>query len=362
MNMETPDGKKTLHATVGICYQNLLPELELPSTSENMADICVLNRRPRRRFAEHFRSIPPFRTSLKLAKFPFNQTEATLSPLKPQHRGLDFLWLVQSVKQALPLFNGYFSQFVTDVRPRSLVAYMDPISEPPTKNDVVQETMIRSLNVAKETNQNYAVVSYDLAIALKAYSIQALQSPKFDKLVILLGNFHLEMAFFGAVGTYITESGIEYLLTEAGVLGSGSLAGFLKGKFYNRCTRIHQMVALVMEKAIFERYTETLDEDEMSYMEEVMQSAGNDFDVCMGVAHSEKFENLLEKYDSFLDDMMNGKFGSTACFWAIYVYFINRVYRSLERAVRTNNVSEYLEILPLVVEIFSALNRPNYAR
>ena len=126
--MDTPDGKKTLHATVGICYQNLLPELELPSTSENMADICVLNRRPRRRFAEHFRSIPPFRTSLKHAKFPFNQTEATLSPLKPQHRGLDFLWLVQSVKQALPLFYGYFSQFVTDVSPRSLVAYMDPIS------------------------------------------------------------------------------------------------------------------------------------------------------------------------------------------------------------------------------------------
>ena len=100
----------------------------------------------------------------------------------------------------------------------------------------------------------------------------------------------------------------------------------------------------------------------MSYMEEVMQSAGNDFDVCMGVAHSGKFENLLEKYDSFLDDMMNGTFGSTACFWAIYVYFINRVYRSLERAVRTNNVSEYLKILPLVVEIFFALNRPNYAR
>ncbi len=35
-----------------------------------------------------------------------------------------------------------------------------------------------------------------LLIALKAYSIQALQAPTFDKLIILLGNFHLELAFF----------------------------------------------------------------------------------------------------------------------------------------------------------------------
>ena len=48
-------------------------------------------------------------------------------------------------------------------------------------------------------------------ITLKAHSIQALQTPTFDKLIILLGNFHLELAFFGAVGTFLADSGIEYL-------------------------------------------------------------------------------------------------------------------------------------------------------
>ena len=61
-------------------------------------------------------------------------------------------------------------------------------------------------------------------ITPKAYSIQALQTPTFDKLIILLGNFHLE-AFFGAVGTFLADSGIEYLITEANVLAEGSLAG-----------------------------------------------------------------------------------------------------------------------------------------
>ena len=47
----------------------------------------------------------------------------------------------------------------------------------PNKNNVVQETMVRSVKVAEETHQEYTVVTYDLAVALKAYSIQALQTP-----------------------------------------------------------------------------------------------------------------------------------------------------------------------------------------
>ena len=38
------------------------------------------------------------------------------------------------------------------------------------------------------------------------------------------------------------------------------------------------------------------------------------------------------------------------------------MYRNLQRAVRTNNVRGYIEILPCVIEVFFTLNRPNYAR
>ena len=46
------------------------------------------------------------------------------------------------------------------------------------------------------------------------YCMRAVQAPKFDNLIILLGNFHIELAFFGTVGTYIADSGVEHLLTE----------------------------------------------------------------------------------------------------------------------------------------------------
>ena len=89
---------------------------------------------------------------------------------------------------------------MTDVLPQTTIAYMDPIFLPPTRNYVVQEIMIRSVKIAQETNRRYAVVTYDLAIALNAYCVQALQSPTFDNLIILLGNFHLELVGDGSTG------------------------------------------------------------------------------------------------------------------------------------------------------------------
>lgn len=49
-------------------------------------------------------------------------------------------------------------------------------------------------------------------------------------------------------GTFLVNSGVEYLLTECGALSEGSLIGFIKRKFYNRCTRIYHILVEAMEK------------------------------------------------------------------------------------------------------------------
>lgn len=356
VNTETLDGKNTLHSTVGICYQNKRPS---ETTETLMANsVGLLTGRMRRRFDGQERVIPPFTMTLKRAQFkltPLNEAEHIR---RIKQKGLDFAWLMQSSTQQLPLFTGFFSRFVKDDLPLTVITYMDPISPPPTRNDVVQETMVRTLKVAEETDQNYAVVTYDLAVALKAYSIQALQTPAFDRLIILLGNFHLEMAFFGAVGTFLADSGIEYLLTEVGVLAEGSVAGFMKGKFYNRCTRIHQIVAAVMERALLSKYYDMMDEEEAHRVQEVI----SDCDGSDELMDKAPFRDLMERYESFFHDVMNKKYGNTAAYWAMYIYLINRVYRELQRALRTNDIDGYVRVLPSIIDVFFSLNRPNYAR
>ena len=120
------------------------------------------------------------------------------------------------------------------------------------------------------------------------------------------------MAFFGAIGTFITDSEIEYILTESNVLAAGSLTGFLKGKFYNRCTRINQIVANVMEKSLFEQFQNTLTDEELEVILSI-QSRNE-------VVDAEIFQQLMDKYDEFFFGVLDGDLGSTAAFWGMYIY------------------------------------------
>ena len=83
--------------------------------------------------------------SLKQAKFKLTPSSEVMELGKLRLKDLDFIWLLQSFTQKLSLFTGFFSQFVTDNVPQTVIAYIDPLSQPPTRNDVVQEMMVRSL-------------------------------------------------------------------------------------------------------------------------------------------------------------------------------------------------------------------------
>ena len=136
--------------------------------------------------------------------------------------------------------------------------------------------MKRSLDVAIETHQEYGVVTYDLAVALRTYSIQTLDAPRFDKLLIMLGNFHLELVLYGVIGTFINESGVDYLLTESGILAEGSLMSFIRGKYYNRCVRIHDILVLVMERKMYDAFMSTLTQEMKDALNDLLSNVPQD--------------------------------------------------------------------------------------
>ena len=117
-----------------------------------------------------------------------------------------------------------------------------------------------------------------------------------------------------------------------------------------------------MERALLANFKKTLTKEETLSLQETLFHSSDDVQEMKKVVGTPLFKDLLVKYEEFLQSVMDGHHGSTAAYWAIYVYLINRVHRELQRAVRTNNVMKYIQILPYVIEIFFALNRPNYAR
>ena len=230
---------------------------------------------------------------------------------------------------------------------------MDPIAAPQTRNDVVRETMNRSMSVAIEAKQEYAVVTYDLAVALKAYSIQALDAQFYDKLLVMFGNFHLELAFYGAVGTFLNESGAEHLLAESEVFAEGSLMGFIRGKFYNRCARIHDILALAMERKLYESSICTLDPEKKNALNEAIFSIPPDREKQeQFLKTNEVFQQHMDEYEVYFQKSLSGDLGPTAQYWTIYIYLINRFHRDLMRAIRARDVDGCVAVLPCVIDVF----------
>ena len=103
-------------------------------------------------------------------------------------------------------------------------------------------------------------ITYGLAIAKLTMQIQAEESPKFDNLFVFLGQFHTEMAFYNVLGKF-NVGGPGVLITSEAI-ASGSLKGFLPGKHYNRCNRIHPLLVAAMKNLLIKEFlsqSETID-------------------------------------------------------------------------------------------------------
>ncbi|XP_068240150.1 uncharacterized protein [Palaemon carinicauda] len=176
----------------------------------------------------------------------------------------------------------------------------------------------------------------------------------------MLGNFHIELAFYGAIGTMINESGIEFILTEAKVLAEGSMMGFMKGKFYNHCIRIHELLANVMEQKLYDRFVQDLAEEEYQAFQDVMMMIPSN-QIEDHLSDPVVMQHLL-KYEECFYSVMEGTISPMAQFWGTYVFLVNRVHRELQRCVKTNDVDGYIDVFPVILDVFFSLNRPNYSR
>ena len=106
-----------------------------------------------------------------------------------------------------PMWVGWNARLIPRDDERQVVEYLKQINQSPTSYPVVLETLKRTQKLAEESNKKSIVVTYDLAIAKIAMSIQAEEFPKFDNVFVALGSFHIELAFFSALGKIIDESG-----------------------------------------------------------------------------------------------------------------------------------------------------------
>lgn len=261
------------------------------------------------------------------------------------------------------MWRGWNSQFNIDPLPIQEISYIPNINAPITRLDVVNKTLQIAEAVRKECNEEYMRAGYDLQAAKLAYRIHDRETPMYKQIFIDVGTMHFQMAFYGGVGFFIIGSGLAEILITCGVLGPGSLKGFLNGHYYSRCERIHPLLYAALSDLHIDQFiivefpNGTMPPELLELYEQFSDSP---FEIIEGVSNPELVK-LMKSYEKYSEKTRTGKHGKTAQFSMIYMGLMEKNFQ-LERSVRTNDVDLYTHSLGKMVPIMWATNRPNYKR
>jgi len=125
------------------------------------------------------------------------------------------------------------------------------------------------------------------------------------------------MAYFKAVGKFIDECGLTYIMVECGLLAAGSVNGFVSGKHFNRCKRLHPLVALGLRSLLFEDFlhkqAKTIEVDLVEVLKQFQSNKLLNFKI-----ENRTLNNLLRDFLNYESQTLNGDFGKTAQFYAMY--------------------------------------------
>lgn len=322
--------------------------------------------RKRRRFLEVQTHVQPYHklTNVKISLLPLSDIikEIDLNVLHRNNAIIKVLiWLFALHNNAnTPMWNGFNCKFTKDKSDVQIIDYLPQIPLSPTSFSVTRQTLINCLKIADECGQNYIVVTYDLAIAKMALQIQVTESPKFDKIFINLGGFHINIAFFKAIGKFLEGSRVGNILIQSEVLASGSINGFLDAKHYNRCSRIHPIMASALQLLHFETFLTKSKFDMPAFFElyfkDIIADDQTDPPEMIPLAKA-----ILDEYYNYIEDTVKGEHGKTAQYYMMYVNFIHLYFRFV-RSIKTCNLDLYIDCLYQYANLFFYFNQPNYAR
>ena len=379
-NTETLSGKDTLHDTVGICFQNVPEQTQtetgavtavtmlaktsssdLPeaSTSKQQARQLATNKR-KRTFDFDMPDLVPYLKKPKIQTFDYTVRDVPEPHNLEQVKRRDICWMMSSLCcENIPMWSGWNSKVSNDDLPQQTISYMTNLSLPPTRLDVVNKTLQLSQEVAKECGDRYALVTYDLAVAKPALQIQSQESPYYDNVFVCFGAFHIMNAYFASLGHYIEESGGPHILVDTGVLASGSLPGFISGKHFNRCQRLHIMMATAFDMLHFEAFLCQYGDVPDSFKEKLQYL--NSPTELEELENSPEYTTIVAAYEKYTQDTRSGKHGPTAAYWVQYIDLVHN-FMLFSRACRTNDLGLFSHSLRDMCGLFFAAGRHNYSK
>lgn len=177
------------------------------------------------------------------------------------------------------------------------------------------------------------------------------------EVVLLLGNFHLQMSFLGSIGYVMANSGLSEAL--ATVYGDEPLKKIMNGKSYDRAMRAHSLATTALKEILLEQAYEE-DRYAIESASELFVSLLEDNDTPLDVGllkDSPIVQNLIEVVGRVGNDLSSGTNG----LFLEYIKMFDILLRNLH-AERLGNWSEYLISLKHMLPYFAGTGHRAYTR
>lgn len=154
-------------------------------------------------------------------------------------------------------------------------------------------------------------------------------------------------------------------MIESQLIAAGSIKGLISGSHFNRCKKIHAIAALAFKQLHFESFLKMYNEEthdekiDLVELNKILQKSDR---IPQGVDDVMfQLRDVLEHYDSYTRDTINGHHGCTAKFYLMYIRFMD-FYLLFERAIRTCDTELYIYAAYKMCALFFIFNHQNYAR
>lgn len=211
---ETRSGKGTTHITGGMIIQR---DTGLPSTSEKRESV------PRKRsVAAPLQNIQPYfigkRKTVVLEEamhgMEIGESHHIEAQIEAKEKDLAFcLCRYLGKGEFLPNWTGYNTKLVSkqNIPVQSKIGYLPIIDASPTEFSTVNEILRRSEKISDKLNLRYICLVFDEAIYSKVQQIRWKEERYLNRFIVRLGDFHMAMAFCGAISKLFKDAGLKVL-------------------------------------------------------------------------------------------------------------------------------------------------------
>lgn len=356
INDGTLDGKNTFHATQMAAWQrgppsgNVLENIE-PSKSTKLETPEILDKifdvNSRLGSAEpQFGDVDP-------EWFKEEEGRTTIPNIEASDAA--FLYSRQSaeLRSSWTSYNQAHSQVDP---PRTITGYMPIIQAPAHELSTMNTAVVRAVHLAKALGKKYVVMTVDQALYPLLMELKW-SNPEYSEMLIpRLGGLHIGMNFLKVLGQHMSDSGLQQIWEESGLLGSNSAGKVMDGKSYAKGMRAHKLTWQALWRLLLPQliaYLETKDAEMASSLSKAVEEENHD--TLITILGSERYHGHLKVFLETKDDDVNLKF------WWQYLSMVS-VLLKFTRAQRDGQWDLYLDALRAMLPYFQRYDHINYAR